>query len=53
MSRGLGDVYKRQSNTDIMEELASVYTAIGDQVNALKYINKIDIVNNNIEQENF
>ena len=41
------------SNTDIMEELASVYTAIGDQVNASKYLNKIDIVKNNIEQENF
>ena len=52
------DYYKQAliyspSSTDIMEELASVYTAIGDQVNALKYINKIDIVNNNIEQENF
>ena len=32
-----------------MEELASVYTAIGDQVNASKYLNKIDIVKNNIE----
>ena len=41
------------SNTDIMEELASVYVAIGDQVNAAKYLNKIEIIKNNIEQENF
>ena len=41
------------SNIDIMEELASVYAAIGDQANAAKYLNKIEIVKNNIEQEDF
>nr|WP_298572577.1 hypothetical protein [uncultured Mogibacterium sp.] len=52
------EYYKRAlvytpSNTDIMEELASVYAAIGDQANAAKYLNKIEIVKNNIEQEDF
>lgn len=50
------DYYKQAlvytpSNTDIMEELASVYAAIGDQANAVKYLNKIEIVKNNIKQE--
>lgn len=39
------------SNTDIMEDLASVYAAIGDQANAQKYYNKIEIVKGNIEEE--
>ncbi len=38
------DYYKQAliytPSNDIMEELASVYTAIGDQVNASKYLNK-------------
>ena len=39
------------SNTDVMDELAQLYEAAGDTVNAAKYRNKINIVQNNIEQE--
>ena len=39
------------SNTDVMDELAQLYEAAGDQVNALKYRNKIALVHRNIEEE--
>lgn len=39
------------SNTDVMDELAQLYEATGDQTNALKYRNKIRIVNENREAE--
>jgi hypothetical protein len=34
-----------------MEELANVYDAVGDTVNAAKYRNKIGIINSNREQD--
>lgn len=37
------------SNTDVMDELAQLYDAAGDAVNAAKYRNKIGIVNSNRE----
>lgn len=40
------------SNTDAMDELVHLYEAIGDTANAVKYRNKIGIVNNNREEEN-
>lgn len=39
------------SNIDVMDELAQLYEAAGDQVNALKYRNKIALVHRNIEEE--
>ena len=39
------------SNTDVMDELAQLYEAAGDQVNALKYRNKIALVHRNLEEE--
>ena len=39
------------SNTDVMEELANVYEAVGDTVNAAKYRNKIGIINSNRKQD--
>lgn len=39
------------SNTDVMDELAQLYEAAGDTVNALKYRNKITLVNKNREAE--
>lgn len=39
------------SNIDIMEKLASVYALIGDNENSVKYLNKIQLVKNNIENE--
>ena len=32
------------SNTDVMDELAQLYEAVGDQVNAAKYRNKIKLI---------
>ncbi|MBE6041019.1 MAG: hypothetical protein E7220_00685 [Clostridiales bacterium] len=40
------------SNTDVMDELAGLYEAIGDKVNAAKYRQKIEVVNRNSELEN-
>ncbi|MBQ6389375.1 MAG: tetratricopeptide repeat protein [Mogibacterium sp.] len=37
------------SNTDVMDELAQVYEAAGDIVNAAKYRNKIEVVKKNSE----
>lgn len=39
------------SNTDVMEELAELYEALGDTVNANKYKTKIDVVRKNISEE--
>ena len=41
------------SNTDVMDELAQLYEAVGDETNAHKYRNKIAIINRNqqLEQE--
>ena len=39
------------SNTDAMDELAQLYEATGDAVNAAKYRNKIGIVSRNLEEE--
>lgn len=39
------------SNTDVMDELAQLYEAAGDQANALKYRNKIALIHRNIEEE--
>ena len=39
------------SNTEAMEELAAIYEAIGDAVNASKYRKKIEIINKNLEEE--
>ena len=39
------------SNTDVMDELAQLYEAIGDVANAAKYRNKINTVNANRELE--
>lgn len=39
------------SNTDVMDELAQLYEAAGDQVNALKYRNKIALIHRNLEEE--
>ncbi len=39
------------SNTDVMEELAQLYNAIGDKASAAKYLNKIEIVKKNREEE--
>ena len=38
-------------NTDVMDELAQLYEAAGDNVNALKYRNKIALVHRNLEEE--
>lgn len=40
------------SNTDVMEELAQLYEAVGDTANAEKYKNKIQIVVRNRELDN-
>ena len=55
-SDGAIEAYKRvlvlsPSNTDAMEELAGIYEAIGDTVNAAKYRGKIGIVIKNREEE--
>ena len=39
------------SNMEAMEELAHIYEATGDTANAAKYINKIGIINRNLEEE--
>lgn len=39
------------SNIDVMDELAQLYEAAGDQVNALKYRNKIALIHRNLEEE--
>ena len=39
------------ANTDAMEELAAIYALSGDEVNAAKYRNKIEIVRHNLEEE--
>ena len=39
------------SNTDVMDELAQLYEAAGDETNALKYRNKIELVRKNLEAE--
>ena len=39
------------SNTEAMEELAAIYEATGDAVNASKYRKKIGIINKNLEEE--
>ena len=39
------------SNTDVMEELAQLYDAVGDKASAAKYLNKIEIVRKNREEE--
>ena len=39
------------SNTDVMDELAQLYEAVGDTANAAKYRNKILVVQNNMKLE--
>ncbi|MBR0307445.1 MAG: tetratricopeptide repeat protein [Mogibacterium sp.] len=39
------------SNTDVMDELAQLYEAAGDTINALKYRNKIALIHRNLEEE--
>jgi cytochrome c-type biogenesis protein CcmH/NrfG len=39
------------SNTDAMEELAAIYAMSGDEANASKYRNKIDIVRRNAAED--
>lgn len=39
------------SNIQVMTELVDVYQALGDHVNAEKYINKIKVVQQSLEQE--
>ena len=39
------------SNTDVMDELAQLYEAAGDAVNAAKYRNKIKVIQGNFGQE--
>ena len=39
------------SNTDAMEELAAIYAISGDEANAAKYRNKIDIVRRNAAED--
>jgi tetratricopeptide (TPR) repeat protein len=39
------------SNTDVMDELAEVYEAVGDWDNAMKYRRKIEVVKENIAAE--
>lgn len=39
------------SNIEIMQELVALYDAVGDTVNSEKYSKKIEIVQNNIEDE--
>ena len=39
------------SNTDVMEELANIYEAVGDTANAAKYRNKIGVIKSNRERD--
>lgn len=50
------DCYKRvlklnPSNTEAMEELAAIYAIIGDEENAAKYRNKIELVRSNLKAD--